>query len=247
MSRVFENRRQAGRLLADLVSHRIEKIRHSDVVVLALPRGGVPVAFEVAQTLGLPLDILIVRKIGHPHQPEYGIGAIAEGGYYWIDPDAAASEIPPSQLQSIIARERLEVERRARKYRGRRRLPMLKNKTVILVDDGLATGVTARVATQYVESRGATRVILAAPVCSERTAKALRAKMDEIVCLTESSAFFAVGEFFEDFAQVTDGEVVDLLARATHRPAQSRSRAGAQRGGPAFARDLAHGRGTDKH
>lgn len=237
MSRIFEDRRQAGRLLADLVSHHIEKVRKSDVVILALPRGGVPVAFEVAQALDLPLDILVVRKIGHPNQPEYGIGAIAEGGYHWIDPDAAASEIPASQLRSLIARERLEVDRRVRKYRGKRRLPMLKNKTVVLIDDGLATGVTARVATQYLESQGATRVILAAPVCSERTAKALRSKMDGIACLSESSAFFAVGEFFQDFKQVSDDEVVALLALAKHRPAQSRRRAGPYAAGGVRSRE----------
>jgi putative phosphoribosyl transferase len=212
VNHVFQNRKQAGSLLATHLKYLFTELK--EAIVLALPRGGVPIGFEISQTFGIPLDVLIVRKIGHPSQPEYGIGAVAEEGYYWTDPDAVGvTDALMPQLKNIIAKEKKEIERRVKQYRNNRKLPSLKGKTVFLVDDGLATGVTARVAAQYVKSKGAKKIILAIPVCSDRTARALRTEIDEVICLNESSLFFAVGQFYRDFTQVSDSEVMELLSQ----------------------------------
>lgn len=212
MNRIFEDRAQAGRLLATQLNFLSEKEK-DEAVILALPRGGVPVAYEISQTLGIPLDVLISRKIGHPLQPEYGIGAMTEGGFYWMDPDAVGvSEITASQINHLIEKENKEIQRRVSLYRKGRPLPLLRGKTIILVDDGLATGVTARVAAKYIKSKGAAKVILAVPVCSDRTAEKLRKEVDEVVCLNESSIFFAVGHFYRHFDQLKEEEVLELLS-----------------------------------
>lgn len=213
MARVFQDREQAGRLLAaHLKSLKLKNIE--DGVILALPRGGIPVAYEIARELQLPMEPLIVRKIGHPLQPEYGIGAVAEDGFHWLDPDAVGiSEVSGKVLERIIADENEEVSRRISNYRRNQPLPPLTGRTVILVDDGLATGVTARVAARYVKSNGAKKVILAVPVCAERTAELIRNEIDDVVCLTEPASLMSVGQFYLNFRQLSDEEVIEILAR----------------------------------
>lgn len=211
MKRIFEDRKQAGRLLASELNLLSLKDREN-TFILALPRGGVPVAHEVSQALGIKYDVLIVRKIGHPLQPEYGIGALSEEGFFWMDPDALGlSEVSASDVNYNIEKEKMEIRRRVEVYRQGRSLPRFHNKTIIIIDDGLATGVTARVAAKFAKNKGAKKVILAVPVCSERTIDKLRYDIDEIVSLNEPSLFFAVGQFYESFTQVTDQEVVSLL------------------------------------
>lgn len=216
METIFEDRRQAGKKLASRI--RLTESERLNTIVLALPRGGVPVAYEVARALNCPLDILIVRKIGHPHNGEYGIGAMTEDGSYWLDPEASVSHIPTATLDSIIKRERKELERRVTSYRDHA-LPSLTGKNVILVDDGLATGVTAKVAVQFVRSQMPDKVILAVPVCASDSAKKLRQELDQLICVNETKYFSGVGMFYKNFDQTTDGEVMEILARS--RGAQS--------------------------
>jgi putative phosphoribosyl transferase len=188
-------------------------------VVLALPRGGVPVAAEVASRLGAPLDIVVVRKLGCPWQPELGIGAVAEGGVRVLN-DTLVDElgIGRRELDAIIAREQAEVDRRVRRYRGERVPIPVEGRAVILVDDGLATGYTARAAIEAMRRRGASRVILAVPVASPESASALRDRADELVVLSTPSWLFAIGEFYQDFSQMTDDEVVAILDRHAGQP-----------------------------
>jgi len=211
MKQVFQDRKQAGRLLATHLQKTI-KLDRMNSLILALPRGGVPVAVEVANVLNIPMDILVVRKIGHPFQPEYGIGAITEEGYYWTDPGAIrVSDIQPTQIQQVVEKETLEVARRTKKYRNDKPLPSLNGKTIILVDDGLATGVTARVAAQYVRSKGAQQIILAVPIAPDATVQSPPPEFDDIVCFQKSSTLLAISQFYADFAQVTDQEVLDIM------------------------------------
>lgn len=211
MKQIFHDRKHAGRLLAAHLQ-RVIKLDRKNCLILALPRGGVPVAIEVANVLNIPMDILVVRKIGHPYQPEYGIGAITEEGYYWTDPGAVrVSDIQPMQIQQVVEKETLEVARRVAKYRDDKPLPPLDGKTVLLVDDGLATGVTARVAAQYVRSKGASRIILAVPIAPDATVQSQPPEFDDIICFKQSATLLAVGQFYLDFSQVTDQEVLDLM------------------------------------
>ncbi len=211
MKKIFQDRKHAGRLLATHLQKAI-KLDRMNSLILALPRGGVPVAVEVANVLNIPMDILVVRKIGHPYQPEYGIGAITEEGYYWTDPGAIrVSDIQPQQIQQVVEKETLEVTRRIKKYRDDRPLPALDGKTIILVDDGLATGVTARVAAQYVRSKGAQQIILAVPIAPDATVQSHPPEFDDIVCFQQSSTLLAVSQFYIDFTQVTDQEVLDIM------------------------------------
>ncbi|AZZ35322.1 phosphoribosyltransferase [Bdellovibrio sp. qaytius] len=211
MKQIFRDRKQAGRLLATHLQKAI-KLDRMNSLILALPRGGVPVAVEVASVLNIPLDILVVRKIGHPYQPEYGIGAITEEGFYWTDPGAVrVSDIQPQQIQQVVEKESLEVARRVKAYRHDKPLPFLHGKTVLLVDDGLATGVTARVAAQYIRSKGATRIILAVPIAPDTTVQSQPPEFDDIVCFQQSPTLLAVGQFYLDFAQVSDQEVIDIM------------------------------------
>lgn len=183
-----------------------------NAVVLALPRGGVPVASEISKRLNIPFDILIVRKIGHPFHPEYGIGAITEDGISWMDPEAVGlSRITPEQIQNVLEHEKNEITRRLKIYRQGRPITSLIGKTVILVDDGLATGVTARVAVDYARKNGASKIILAIPICSGHTARRLREEIDDVICLNEPTYFQSVGEFYQDFIQLSDEEVLELL------------------------------------
>lgn len=211
MDCIFEDRRHAGKSLAAHVKLTDEE--KSNTIVLALPRGGVPIAFEVAQALNCPLDVLIVRKIGHPRNSEYGIGAITEDGSYWLDPEASVSHITSLVIDSIIAKEKKELDRRIAKYRDHD-LPNLAGKNIILVDDGIATGVTAKVAARYLKSLRVRKIILAVPVCAADSAKKLRQEIDQVICINEPVYFLGVGEFYKKFDQTTDEEVLDLLGRS---------------------------------
>lgn len=210
------DRRTAGERLAE----RLESYRDQDPLVLALPRGGVPVAFEIARRLGAPLDVLIVRKVGAPSNPEYGLGAVVEGGSRLLDePRIRAAGYTVRELGPTIARETAEVERRASDYRGGRPPMEVQGRTVILVDDGVATGGTVLAALRAVRARGPRRVVLALGVAPPDTADTLRPEVDELVILLMPKVFFAVGEWYHQFSQVSDQEVRLLLERARSMPA----------------------------
>ncbi len=210
MSRIFRDRKHAGQMLAERLKS-LSKSELANAMIVALPRGGVAVGFEIAKSLDLPLEILIVRKIGHPLQPEYGVGAAVEGGFYWIDPEADI-DLPNSRLEATIEKEKAELERRIKIYSKDKSQRSFTQKIIILFDDGIATGVTARVAARFAKEKKAQKVILAVPVCSRQTAQLLRNEVDEVICLSEVPLFFAVGDFFENFDQVTDQEVLSLLS-----------------------------------
>lgn len=183
-------------------------------LVLALPRGGVPVAFEVANRLRAPLEVLVARKLGAPGQPELGIGAIAEGGAMVLTQHLVdALGITDERLEALRAREQVELDRRVAHYRGGRALPEVRERDVVVVDDGLATGATAEAAVRALLDRGPGRLVLAVPACAPETAERLRA-LAEVVCLLEPPAFRAVGFHYDDFTQTTDETVLDLLERA---------------------------------
>ncbi|MED7931285.1 alpha/beta family hydrolase [Nonomuraea sp. LP-02] len=190
-------------------------VTEENVVVLGLPRGGVPVAFEVAQALGAPLDVIVVRKLGVPFQPELGFGAVGEGGISVINPEVVrTAAVTPAEMATVERGERAEVLRRARRFRGDSAPVDLSGRTVIVVDDGIATGGTARAACQVVRARGAARVILAVPVGAPDTVASLRQDADEVICLETPDALWAIGVWYADFTQTTDEQVVKLLRRA---------------------------------
>jgi putative phosphoribosyl transferase len=208
---VFRDRRDAGRRLADELARRTW---HAPLV-LGLPRGGVPVAYEVARTLDAPLDVIVARKLGTPGHPELGIGAIAEGGAHYVDRRAQrALGITDAALGQVEAAETVELERRVARYRGDRPLPDLTERQVILVDDGLATGVTARAALRALADRAPRSTTLAVPVAAGETVDELvRAGLD-VVCLDQPPDFYAVGAWFQHFNETSDREVLRLLADA---------------------------------
>jgi len=216
---MFTDRREAGRLLA----RRLLSLGGADSVVLALPRGGVPVGFEVALALGAPLDVVVVRKLGVPYQPELAMGAIGEDGVRVLNTEVlAASAVDDDEFAAVEQRERAELDRRAERYRrGRARID-LTGKTSIVVDDGVATGSTARAACRVARARGASEVILAAPVCGPDTAEHLGGDVDGIVCLEVPQRFRSVGRSYRSFRQTSDNEVVDLLRRAETRADEGR-------------------------
>lgn len=208
---IFRDRRDAGRRLAGALG----RFAHEDVVVLGLPRGGVPVAFEVARALRAPLDVVVVRKLGVPFQPELGMGAIGEGGARILDQEVLEmARVDEADLEAVERREQVEIERRARRFRGDRPRVPLEGRTAIIIDDGVATGSTARVACQVVRAQGAAKIVLAVPVAPALSLAELRAVADEVVCLETPEPFFAVGQWYQDFSQTTDDEVVELLAQA---------------------------------
>jgi predicted phosphoribosyltransferase len=208
----FRDRRQAGRELAETLRTRQRAGDLPDPLVLALPRGGVAVAREVAAALDAPLDVLVVRKIGAPHQEELGVGAMAGDEVPLLDEDALRHlRIDEAALAPVIERERAELRRRERLYRHGRPAPDLRGRTVIVVDDGLATGSTARAALRFVRRQAPGRVLLAAPVCSPEGAEAMRAEADDVICLHRPAAFMAVGLWYEDFDQLTDEDVLEAL------------------------------------
>ncbi|MFJ4792223.1 phosphoribosyltransferase family protein [Kitasatospora purpeofusca] len=211
----FTDRTDAGHRLAARLAH----LRGPGTVVVALPRGGVPVAAEVAAALAAPLDICVIRKLGLPHQPELGMGAIGQDGVRVLnDQVLRPARVTPGQLAAVEARERAELERRARRYRGDRPPVDLRGRTVVVVDDGVATGSTARAACLIVRARGARRVVLAVPVAPEDWTERLGDVADELVCVATPSPFFAIGEFYADFSQTGDAEVLRHLAQAAGRP-----------------------------
>ena len=209
----FIDRVDAGRQLAG----RLRYLRGEDVVVLGLPRGGVPVAFEVAKALGAPLDVILVRKLGVPFQPELAMGAVGEGDVLVLNEAVIwRAHVSEAELAEIERRARTEIDRRASQFRGDRPRQALTGRTAVLVDDGIATGATARAACQVAKAEGAARVVLAVPVCSPDTAALLRTEVDELVCLETPKWLFGVGQFYADFRQTSDEEVTDLLRRAAH-------------------------------
>lgn len=209
----FFDRRDAGRRLAS----KLETKDFQDPIVLALPRGGVPVAFEVAQTLHAPMDVFVARKVGAPGQAEFGIGAIAEGGFQVFDERAVSIlGTTAAQLRSLARAEQLELERRVEEYRAGRPLPSLVGRDVILVDDGLATGVTAEAALRSLKSQHPRRLVLAAPVCAQPTRDRLAAIADQVICAEAPHSFLAVGLWYENFSQTSDEEVRQILAAASH-------------------------------
>ncbi|MBE3075307.1 MAG: phosphoribosyltransferase [Actinobacteria bacterium] len=214
---VFKDRHDAGRRLARHL-HRFAALQP---IVVGMPRGGVPVAAEVAGHLSAPLDIVVVRKIGCPWQPELGIGAIAEGDVRVLN-DVLIREIGvrPDQLEATTATEAVELARRVRRYRGDRAAFPVEGRTVILVDDGLATGYTARAAIETLRQAGARRVILAVPVAPQDSATALRNVADEVVVVETPPRFFGVGQAYREFAQTSDDEVVAILERAAEGAAR---------------------------
>jgi putative phosphoribosyl transferase len=208
---LFADRKDAGRRLAET----LERFRDAEPLVIALPRGGVPVGLEVAQALAAPFDILLVRKIGAPFNPEYGIGAIAEGGVRFVrTEDVELIGIREEELEAVVERETAELERRQRLYRGEREPLPVEGRTVILIDDGIATGGTAVAAGQALKARGAERVILAVPVAPPGTEERLAGAFDELVCLEQPEGFFGIGQFYINFGQVGDEEVIEILEAA---------------------------------
>ena len=214
-TRRFRDRTEAGRLLAERLR---EYAGRDDVVVLALPRGGVPVAYEVAQELGAPLAVFVVRKLGVPGYEELARGAIASGGVVVLDERLVRRlGIGRAQLEDAIAREAQELERREEAYDGRRGPPKLEGKTAILVDDGLATGSTMRAAARAVRELKPSRVVVAVPVAAAETCDKFRDVVDEVVCQVTPTPFHAVGLWYDDFSQTSDDEVRELLERAEAR------------------------------
>jgi putative phosphoribosyl transferase len=204
------DRQSAGEALAERLAGHYPP---EETLVLALPRGGVPVAREIARRLGATLDILLVRKLGAPGQPELAAGAIASGGVRVLNPDVMDGlRISASQLARVAATEMKELERRERLYRGARERPPVAGRTVIVVDDGVATGATMRAAIQALRQQNPARVVVAVPVAAPDTARRLEREADEFVCLATPSPFHAIGQWYRDFAQVGDDEVRRLLA-----------------------------------
>jgi len=208
---MFADRDDAGRRLAA----RLEHLRGEPAVVLGLPRGGVPVAFHVARALGAPLDVIIVRKLGVPSQPELGMGAVGEDGVRVINPEVVrASRVPQAELADVQAREQAAVQARAARYRAMRPREPLDGRVAVVVDDGIATGSTARAACQIARAHGAARVVLAVPVAPPGWQARTGPDADELICLGTPRDFFAIGQYYASFPQVTDDEVIAYLDRA---------------------------------
>jgi putative phosphoribosyl transferase len=212
MERAFANRTEAGRLLAEKL---VKYAGRDDVVVLGLPRGGVPVAYEVAKRLRAPLDLFIVRKLGVPGFEELAAGAIASGGVRVLNEDVMRA-IPRADeaIEAVTARETAELERREQIYRQGRPPPELRDRIVILVDDGLATGATMRAAVKALRQSGAAKIIVAVPVGPPDTCRELEEEADETICLSTPEFFQAVGQYYEDFSQTSDQDVRELLSQA---------------------------------
>lgn len=214
----FKNRTEAGQWLADALKPYAAR---SDSLVLALPRGGVPVAFEAAQSLNMPLDLMIVRKLGVPGHKELAMGAVATGGTKFLNP-ALIQNISEAALNSVVAKETKELERRERAYRGDRPVPAIEGRWIVLIDDGLATGATMRAAVSALRQQKPAGIVIGVPVAPPDTVEELREEADEVACLATPEPFIAIGKWYEDFAQTSDEEVGDLLARAW-RPADKES------------------------
>jgi predicted phosphoribosyltransferase len=221
MDRPFADRSDAGRQLAARLAGYAGR---DDVLVLALPRGGVPVGFEVARALAVPLDVFLVRKLGVPGHEELAMGALADGGVRLLNDELVeALRITPEVIDAVAAEESAELERRARAYRADRPPPAVRDRTVILVDDGLATGATMRAAVAALRHAHPARIVVAVPVAAAATCREVRAEVDEVVCVRTPESFHAVGLWYDDFRPTTDDEVRDLLARAPAPPPSGRS------------------------
>jgi predicted phosphoribosyltransferase len=208
---LFYDRTDAGRRLAKLLKRRIQ----GPCIVLAVPRGGVVVGYEVAKELGCPLDVVISRKVGAPAQPELAVGAVAEDGVVFVDEEIAGLVGVSRDYVERRAREELrEVRRRAEEYRGGREMPDLSGKTVILVDDGLATGLTMMAAVHMARDKGAEKVVVAVPISPPETVAKLRRHADEVICLETPTNFYAIGQFYERFDQLTDEETNSILRKS---------------------------------
>lgn len=216
MRPMFRDRREAGQLLATALSRYAGR---PDVVVLALPRGGVPVAYEVAQALGAPLDVFLVRKLGVPGHEELAMGAVATPGVRVLNEEVVRGlGIPARMIEAVAAREQAELARRERLYRGDRPPVDVHGRTVILVDDGLATGASIHAAIQALRQRQPARIVVAVPVAAPDRCEALKDQVDDVVCAVTPEPFHAVGLWYDDFSQTTDDEVRELLARSAERP-----------------------------
>jgi predicted phosphoribosyltransferase len=217
----FHDRTEAGRLLGSALAayaHRPE------VLVLALPRGGVPVGFEVAKALGAPLDVFLVRKLGVPGREELAMGAIATGGVRLRNDEVVrALKIPERVWNAVATEQKRELDRRERAYRGDRPPPEVRGRTVILVDDGLATGTSMRAAVAAVRQQEPARIVVAVPVAAPSTCEEFRTEVEDVVCVRTPEPFYAVGLWYEDFSQTTDETVSDLLAEAAAPPADADS------------------------
>jgi putative phosphoribosyl transferase len=212
----FQDRVDAGRKLANRLSAYANR---SDVIVLGIPRGGVPVAFEVARALDAPLDVFLSRKLGVPGQEELAFGAVATGGVRVLDQELIdAVGIPEQEIERITEKVKQELERRESVYRGSRPPLKVEGQTVILVDDGIATGSSIRAAINALRQMKPARIVIAVPVAPLSTCNRLRGEVEELVCVDTPELFFAIGQFYEDFAQLTDEEVTDLLHRASQPP-----------------------------
>jgi predicted phosphoribosyltransferase len=219
----YRDRVEAGRALGRALAPRYGG--RGDVLVLALPRGGVPVAHEVARALGAPLDVFLVRKLGVPGHPELAMGAIASGGTRVLNEEVIATlGIPAAWIEAVAREERQELERRAVAFRGRRPLPLVAGRTVILVDDGLATGSTMRAAIRALRRQRPAAIVVAVPIGVASTCESIASEVEDVVCASTPDPFVAVGQGYEDFTQTTDEEVRDILARSAHaRPAGAAS------------------------
>jgi putative phosphoribosyl transferase len=209
---LFQDRFEAGRFLASKLRHLANR---TDVVVLALPRGGVPVGFEIAKALHAPLDVFVVRKLGVPGQEELAMGAIASGGVRVLNEDLVrALGIPEQVIDAIAAKEERELQRREREYRDGRPPVDVQGRTVILVDDGLATGSSMRVAVRALKKKNPAHIIVAVPVASAATCAEFESEVDQVICAATPEPFWAVGQWYRDFSQTSDEEVRELLRRA---------------------------------
>ena len=209
---LFRDRREAGRLLAAKLAGYANR---QDVLVLALPRGGVPVAYEAARALNAPLDVFLVRKLGVPGHEELAMGAVAAGGVRVLNEDVVRSlGIPEYVIEEIAKQEQRELARRERLYRDDRPPPDIRGRIVILVDDGLATGATMHAAIEALRQQQPGRIVVAVPTASPQTCEELRAEVDDVICAITPEPFYAVGLWYQDFSQTTDEEVRDLLARS---------------------------------
>ena len=212
MNTLLPNRTEAGKLLALKLANYANR---SDVLVLALPRGGVPVAFEIAKALNLPLDVFLVRKLGTPRSKELAMGAIALGGVRVINQDIIEwQQLSPRDLEEVTAREQQELERRDLLYRGDRPFPDVQNRTIILVDDGIATGATLRAAILGLKQQQVASIVVAVPVACLSICDELEREVDRVVCLIKSENLHSISLWYEDFSQTTDEEVRDLLAKS---------------------------------
>ncbi len=211
---LFKDRYDAGRLLAS----ELKRFKEEDLILLALPRGGVPVAYEAAKKLGAPLDIFIVRKIGVPGREELAMGAIAIGGVKILNDNVInILNLSEETIQDAIQKEKVELQRREKEYRGSRPFPIIENRTVVLIDDGLATGASMKAAVKALKKHNPSKIIVAVPTASEDTCNEFQSEVDEIICAYTPAVFRGVSEWYDDFSQTTDEEVMNLLEDSYRR------------------------------